>query len=109
MEQVESSTAREVSAPRPPVLSYHGPTIPTGDAPPSYLAVAAVGLFALLLFSLGIYLILELILNSVGTSGWVMIGCLAAPFCFLGGAMVLRRIGRRRWTRHPDASAPESR
>ena len=109
MERAEISTAAEVNAPRPPILSYHGPTIPTGESRPSYLAAAAIGLFALLLFSLGIYIVLALILNSVGKSGWVMISCLASPFCLLGGAMLVSRIGRRRWIHPSDGSAPESR
>jgi len=109
MEHAEASNVADPKAARPPILSYHGPTIPTGDSRPSYLAAAACGLFALLLFSLGIYIVLALILNSVGTSGWVMISCLASPFCFLGGAMLVSRIGRRRWMRPSDGSGSASR
>jgi hypothetical protein len=109
MEQAETSSAA-ADAPRPPILSYHGPTIPAGEARPSYLMAAACGLIALLLFSFGIYIVLDLTLSAVSTSGWVMISVLAAPFCFLGGAtLVSRACRRRRSIRRPNASAPASR
>jgi hypothetical protein len=109
MEQAETSITAATDAPRPLILSYHGPTI-SGDARPSYLIAAVCGLIALLLFSFGIYILLDLTLGAVGTSGWVMISALAAPFCFLGGAMLISQVGRwRRSIRRPDANVPASR
>jgi membrane associated rhomboid family serine protease len=110
MEQAETSTATAAAdASRPPILSYYGPAIPSGDARPSYLIAAVCGLIALLLFSFGIYIVLDLTLGAVGTSGWVMISALAAPFCFLGGVMLISRVGRRlRLVRRANAEVPAS-
>ena len=96
MEPIEHPSDRLADAPAKFVLSYHCPTVGAGETRARYLAAAACGLSALLLFSLGIYIVLVMILNSVGTSGWVMISCLVAPFCFLCGSMLLSRVSRMR-------------
>jgi hypothetical protein len=106
MEPAELPSIKPVEASRLPILSYHAPAMPGGNAQPSYLLVAACGVIALLLFSFGIYLVLNLALGSLGTSGWVMISVLVAPFVFLGGAMLVSRIGCRRAPISPPSPLP---
>ena len=95
MEPAEFPSVKPVDAERPPILSYHGPDIVPDARCRSYLIAAACGVIALVLFSFGIYIVLDLTLGALATSGWVMISILTAPSCFLGGALLVGRIARR--------------